>query len=67
MKKIIFYCTLMFSSMIAVAIIMYGSLLSEDLGWDFISVILVIFLILIALSIVLALIEAYKKDKSNKE
>ena len=57
----------MFSSMIAAAIIMHGYILSKDLGWDFISVLLVIFLILIALSIVLALIEAYKKDKSNKE
>lgn len=67
MKKIIFYCTLMFSSMIAAAIIMHGCLLSNDLDWNFISVVLVIFLILIVLGIVLALIEVYKKDKNNKE
>jgi len=57
----------MFSSIIATAIIIHGCLLTKNVGYNFTAYLLLIFLILIVLSIVLALIEVYKKDKNNKE
>lgn len=73
MKKVIVYCTLIFSSVIALAILLHGLMLSNRLldalyMEDVWIVIIILFLfLLLILSIILSLIGLYKKVKNEKE
>lgn len=70
MKKIIFYCTLLFSSIIALAILLHGYMLSDrifdELSIDSLMTLFVIFVfLLLILSIIVSLIGLCKKVKNK--